>query len=37
MVYRDRVEISRETEEEGELMLAQVEGWRRRGMEARWK
>jgi hypothetical protein len=37
MVYRDRVEISRETEEEGELMLAQVEGRRRRGMEARWK
>jgi hypothetical protein len=32
MAYRDRVEISRESEEEGELMLAEMEWWRRRGI-----
>jgi hypothetical protein len=31
MAYRDRIEISRESEEEGELMLAEVEWWQRRG------
>jgi hypothetical protein len=31
--YRDRVEISRETEEEGEKVMEEMEDWRRRGRD----
>jgi hypothetical protein len=33
IAYRDRVEVIRETEEEGEAVFREMQAWRRRGME----